>query len=647
MYLKELSSIRNIGAMTALFGVLLLCFIWIGLYNKVQDERQLVLEDAVKETANYARTFEEHTVRTLKGLDQIALFLKHQAEKDGLIMDLPGFVKTGRFAGQPFIALNIINANGDLVASSHAAFKQINTSDREFFRAHREADSDNPFVGKPIAGRESGQMAIQLTRRINNADGSFAGVAVVAVDPRYFAEFYKVVDLGEKSSIVLLGLDGIVWVRQSGNELSMGLDYSKGSLMEHVRAGNTGSLRSRNPVDGYERIGSFRVLKEYPLAVWVGETEEYVFFGLNQRMQGYIWICGAMSVVILLFVLLLLYGIQRFKRAEAAIRSSQIRYKALIEQSFEAMVLVDIETQEAVGVNRRFTEMLGYSLPEDAPLYAKDFVIDSQEELNRRYGIILRSQNILPVESMVFRHKNGAEVPVERAGTVINIEGKDYLLSSNRDMTQEHRHQQELAKSLKELQAKQKLLEKTNALLLKSQRALLHQASHDSLTGLLNSRAAMGLLSKELTRSQRHGEGLAVGMCDIDCFKRINDTWGHQIGDEVLNWFAQTLAANVREYDTVARLGGDEFLLILPFKAGSDVESVFERCCSQIAQGKIKTTEGEEIGITTSIGVAFASADIVLKQLLAQADAAMYHAKVQGRNRVAYFDCGNQTFADK
>ena len=322
------------------------------------------------------------------------------------------------------------------------------------------------------------------------------------------------------------------------------------------------------------------------------------------------------------------------KRSEKELQSSQARYRALIDQSYEALALVDIQTQEAVEVNRRFTELLGYSLPEDAPLHVRDFVIDSKENLDKRYGVTLRQQHILPTESILFRHKNGAEIPVERAGTVIRIDGRDYLLSSNRDMTEERRRRSELAESLEELRSKQELLEKTNALLEESQQALLHQATHDSLTGLLNRSTALEVLAKELARSKRNGEGLAVGMCDIDHFKQINDTWGHQTGNEVLCEFARILTANIREYDVCARIGGEEFLLILPLKDGTDAEPIFERFCRNLVLSKMKTQDGVEFSISASIGVAYAKEDSIVDKLLSEADAALYQAKAQGRNCV-------------
>ena len=192
-----------------------------------------------------------------------------------------------------------------------------------------------------------------------------------------------------------------------------------------------------------------------------------------------------------------------------------------------------------------------------------------------------------------------------------------------------------LSMSLSQIKSQQETLRTANALLLESQHALIHQATHDPLTDLLNRRAGLEHLTKELARSKRHGDGLAIGMCDIDHFKKINDTWGHQTGDEVLCQISQVLVKGVREYDVVVRWGGEEFLLIVPVKAGVDIDALFERLCKEVADKKIKTGTAE-LEITISIGVAYALGDANMTNLLAEADAALYQAKALGRNRVVH-----------
>lgn len=171
------------------------------------------------------------------------------------------------------------------------------------------------------------------------------------------------------------------------------------------------------------------------------------------------------------------------------------------------------------------------------------------------------------------------------------------------------------------------------AALIDSREALAQQATHDPLTGLLNRRAILDRLREEFTRVRRHGDFLAVGICDIDHFKQVNDTHGHQTGDDVLCELTRILRKSIREYDSVGRIGGEEFLVIVPIKAGVDCSSLFGRMCSKVAENKVTTRSGE-LSVTVSIGVACAADKNTVDALLAAADVALYRAKNEGRNRV-------------
>jgi two-component system, cell cycle response regulator len=159
---------------------------------------------------------------------------------------------------------------------------------------------------------------------------------------------------------------------------------------------------------------------------------------------------------------------------------------------------------------------------------------------------------------------------------------------------------------------------------------------HDSLTGLFNRMAIMDLLSKEIARKMRHGGELAVGMCDIDHFKKINDTYGHKAGDDVLRGFSRLLLGNLREYDYVSRIGGEEFLLVLPSVDGKFSFETFERLREKTAQAVFDTDAGG-LRITVSIGAADSSCGNTADELIAAADSALYRAKRKGRNKVEYF----------
>ena len=179
------------------------------------------------------------------------------------------------------------------------------------------------------------------------------------------------------------------------------------------------------------------------------------------------------------------------------------------------------------------------------------------------------------------------------------------------------------------------IVAKRTAELQKAYKQLEYQASHDSLTDLLNRRAIFEILNREISRIQRTNESISVILADIDHFKNINDSHGHNIGDAVLVETAKRLMDSVRPYDSVGRIGGEEFLIVLPECKSQDVMVVAERIRSTIGGDVIQVSE-KSCFITISIGVATASAKHRIEQnsLITAADEALYKAKRDGRNKI-------------
>ena len=188
------------------------------------------------------------------------------------------------------------------------------------------------------------------------------------------------------------------------------------------------------------------------------------------------------------------------------------------------------------------------------------------------------------------------------------------------------------AELLARIRVGQRMLE-LQANLLETQAALAHQAAHDALTGILNRRAILEQLTRELARAQRQGGRLSVGMCDIDHFKKINDSLGHQAGDDVLVACARRLQAGLREYDYIGRYGGEEFLVIASGPNAPADDGIYERLRQQVAGVEIETRAGN-VSLTVSIGMASGTGQSTVDRLIAAADAALYRAKADGRNRV-------------
>jgi diguanylate cyclase (GGDEF)-like protein len=171
--------------------------------------------------------------------------------------------------------------------------------------------------------------------------------------------------------------------------------------------------------------------------------------------------------------------------------------------------------------------------------------------------------------------------------------------------------------------------------LIKAQEQLRIQATRDALTGLWNRRAVFDMLDMELSRGNREGKPVGVAMLDLDNFKQINDTFGHQAGDAVLQEIGVRLMAWLRPYDQIGRCGGEEFLVIL---TGCDEPSVLRLCERLRARMSVTPVEfeGKTISLTLSIGAAMADPALSgdARVVIRSADLALYRAKANGRNRV-------------
>jgi diguanylate cyclase (GGDEF)-like protein len=177
----------------------------------------------------------------------------------------------------------------------------------------------------------------------------------------------------------------------------------------------------------------------------------------------------------------------------------------------------------------------------------------------------------------------------------------------------------------------------------KIQKVLTEQATHDPLTKVFNRRALEEIINTEHSRSLRNRAPLSVVMLDIDHFKKLNDRYGHNIGDQVLISVADILIQNTRAYDSIARFGGEEFILLLPDTAVDKAKLIAEKLRLKIASYKYGHDYADSIEITASFGAT--ECDLAKEnwlQVLERADSALYLAKESGRNRVIVFNSDNQ-----
>jgi len=164
-------------------------------------------------------------------------------------------------------------------------------------------------------------------------------------------------------------------------------------------------------------------------------------------------------------------------------------------------------------------------------------------------------------------------------------------------------------------------------------RVVERQALVDSLTGLANRRSLEDTLRVQVARAARFGEEISLVLADLDDFKGVNDRFGHPAGDEVLRAFAAALTETTRQMDIAGRWGGEEFALLLPATDAAGAARLAERARAAIEAHAVETDEGE-VAVTASFGVASFPECRELDDLIAAADAALYVAKREGKNRV-------------
>jgi diguanylate cyclase (GGDEF)-like protein/PAS domain S-box-containing protein len=298
-------------------------------------------------------------------------------------------------------------------------------------------------------------------------------------------------------------------------------------------------------------------------------------------------------------------------KMEEALRQSEERYRTILTEIEEGYYEVDL-AGNIKFVNRAACRQFGYSEEELVGSNYRAYVLKEDiKGVYKAWNKVYRTGE--PLQSYPFAtvKKDGTQIFVENSVSPLrDKEGKIIgFRSVSRDVTQRKQFEQKLA----------------------------DMATHDSLTGLPNRTLLGDRLTMGLALSRRNGNKLAVLMLDLDKFKIVNDTMGHDVGDELLKAVAERLTSVTRKSDTVARIGGDEFVLALPqISSPSDAAKLAQRILDVFQKPYI--FDSHQLKVTTSIGIAVYPEDgKEIEILLKNADNAMYLAKEQGRNIYRFY----------
>ncbi len=363
------------------FVVLLTAGLWSATLLQLRQARDGAIADAEREVRGLARVFDEHAIRTIEAADQTVTYLRHRYNTVGATLDIVRDLRQGLNPGNLYNLFTIVDARGNMVLSSQP-FKPTNLSDREHFRVHALQDTGTLFISKPVLGRVSKKWSIQMTRRINHADGTFKGVVVVSMDPFYFTRLYHEVDLGQRSSIAMIGTDGVVRARRVGSVDSVGQDVSASPLFALMQGHARGSFVERSPVDGVLRYYAFEKLVNYPLYMLVGLDGTSVLADYMSQRQQSLLLAGISSAVIVLFcgALILLIG-RLIASRQRAIEANLAKSRFLSNMSHELRTPLN-------GI-LGFSELLLEQLDQPAQIECAEAVVASGRRLLRMIEAVL------------------------------------------------------------------------------------------------------------------------------------------------------------------------------------------------------------------------------------------------------------------
>jgi diguanylate cyclase (GGDEF)-like protein/PAS domain S-box-containing protein len=524
----------------------------------------------------------------------------------------------------PFIdTIRFVDNRGNVLFGKSAT--RTNISSRAYYIQLRDNPKSRMVISKPVKGLTTGKWTIHLARRINLPDGSFGGIVSAGI---YLDSFYKLF------STINLGAHGIISMRDEtlgivthyptlpGGVSDVGKKTVSDELKFLINRGQTGaSYTAVSGTDHVERTYYYKKLSEYPFHLIVGlSTNEYLSSWMHDQIKN--------GIIVAVFFLFTLYAARLIhrdwitgKQNMAELEDSnkllfnqklELELAAQVfEQSRQCMVITDPEGV-ILRINKYFTEVTGYT-PEEA-IGKTPRVLKSNKHDTAFYESLWKRliEDGEWMGEIWNRKKNG-----DGFACLLNI-------SSVRDTS---------GKILNYIGINEDITEQK----LSSER-IYHLAHYDILTGLPNRRLFNDRFSHALQQAERHKKLLAILLLDLDNFKKVNDTLGHQAGDMLLQMVSERIINCLRKLDTVARLGGDEFVILLEdINEAIDVKRISQKIIDAVSEPIM--LEGSRTHIGVSIGACvFPEDGLDIMTLFKNADTAMYRAKGAGKNRCQFFD---------
>lgn len=604
-------------------GLLLMAAIATGTGIMALHFREQAIADSQRELKNTALILAEETGRAFQALELVQTSILERirsfevSSKDELAYRMSGrdtyLALKDKISGLPTIdAVTIIDSTGKLINfSRYWPIPAVNVSDRDYFKALKSDSHLTSFISEPVRNRGTGTWTIYRAQKIVGPSGEFLGMILGAMELRYFEAFFGRIALDSGSSISLFRRDGTLLARHPRVDSLIGTFFKDALFRKLLDDSDHGAGRQIGIVDGAERIIAANAVTGYPLAVVATTTLSGALTQWIKQTKVLVGSAGLFALVV--GITLLLIGRQQLqvhRESSQALEKQKLHLGAAINNMPQGLVMLDAN-ERLILCNERYIEMYGLSRDVVLPGCTLNELMEHRgdtkgapKELKQYRADLLAQMATSKSASRILETTDEREIsisyqPMRDGGWVITHD----------DITDQ-----------REAEAR-----------------LSYMTMHDALTGLAN-RAAIRERIESCFRNVRRDERFAVLFLDLDRFRNVNDSLGHEYGDELLRQVGDRLRNCLQEGDTVARLGDDEFA-VLQCRADNptDVSKLASKLVDSM-NAPFDLSDYQAI-VGVSIGISMAPTDTNgADELLKNANIALHRAKQDGGNTCRFFE---------